>query len=168
MSDIIVVENGGQTVVQVTQSPATVLEIVDSNPTVVVQTAGVQGPPGPQGTPGVALVNFTFDGGGSNIAVGTKGAFVVPFNCTITAWTLLADNTGSVTVDVLKSTFAGYPTATSIAGTSKPQIVSSVKGSSSTLTGWSPAISEGEIVTVNIDSASGIGRVTLGLSLTRV
>lgn len=168
MSDIIVVENGGQTIVQVTQSPAQQLVVTENNPVVVVQTAGVQGPPGPQGTPGIAVVNFIFDGNGSTLAAGTSGTFVVPFACNISSWTLLANATGSVQVSIQKATFAAYPTVTDIAPTNKPQIVSATKASSTSLSGWSPAIAADDILVVSIDSASGIGRATLGLSLTRV
>ena len=166
MTDLITI-NEVTNVVQVTDAP-TVVTVTEDNTVVDVVMAGVQGPPGPQGTPGIGLVNYIFDGNGSPLAAGSKGVFTVPFNCVISAWTMLGNTTGSVQLDVQKATYAAFPTASSISPTNKPQIVSDIKAASSTLTGWSPAVSAGEILVVNIDSASGIGRLTLGLSLTRV
>lgn len=71
MTDIVVVETVGGTVVEITQQPTPTLTVT----TTALQTleieapgpqgpAGAQGPPGPQGPPGDADVNnLSLDGG---------------------------------------------------------------------------------------------------------
>ena len=167
MSDVVVIENGGTTIVQVTQSVPTTLEVVENNPVVEVQTVGVQGPPG---TPGIATANFIIDGGNTVILTGIKGSLVIPFACTISGWTLMGDAVGSIQLDIWKASYSAYPpsVSNSITATNKPQIVSDIKASSTVLTGWTTSIAANDILVFNVDSASGISRVTLGLNLTRV
>jgi hypothetical protein len=157
---------------------------------------------------------------------GVKGDITVPFSCAITEWTLLADQTGSIGVDIWKDTYANYPPTSadtlftpitvggftvglsyvivnyagttnanwnSIAGTSgvtyavgsvftaaiagtslgsgtaspKPTIVSSTKGQSATLTGWTTTINAGDTLRFNVDSSSSVQRVTLSLKAYR-
>lgn len=157
---------------------------------------------------------------------GVKGDITVPFGCVITEWTLLADQSGSIGVDIWKDTYANYPPTSadtiipaitvggftvglsyvivnyagttnanwnSIAGTSgvtyavgsvftaaiagtglgtgtaapKPAIVSSTKGQSSTLTGWTTTINAGDTLRFNVDSSATVQRVTLSLKAYR-
>lgn len=125
--------------------------------------------PGPAGTPGIATANFIIDGGGSPILPGVKGSLVIPFGCVVSGWTLMADTTGSIQIDIWKANYSSYPPSVSdsITASDKPQIVSGVKASSTTLTGWNTAIGADEVLVFKVDSAATISRVTLGLSLTR-
>lgn len=114
-------------------------------------------------------ITFLISGGGSTVATGIAGDLTVPFNCTITEWTLLADQTGSVVIDIWKDTYANYPptVADTITGSAKPTISAGVKGQSSTLTGWTTTISAGDTLRFNVDSAAAITRVTLSLKVKR-
>lgn len=114
-------------------------------------------------------ITFIIDGGGAQIATGIKGDLTIPFGCTITEWTLLADQSGSVVVDVWKDTYANYPptNADSITGSAKPTITTATKGQSSTLTGWTTTIAAGDTLRFNVDSCTTITRVTLSLKVTR-
>lgn len=114
-------------------------------------------------------ITFLISGGGSTVATGIAGDLTIPFNCTITEWTLLADQTGSVVVDIWKDTYANYPptVADTITGSAKPTISAGVKGQSSTLTGWTTTITAGDTLRFNVDSASLITRVTLSLKVKR-
>ena len=114
-------------------------------------------------------VTFVIDGGGSVITTGEKGDITIPFACTINEWTLLADQSGSIVVDVWKDTYANYPptVADTITASAKPTISATTKGQSSTLTGWTTSISAGDILAFNVDSISTIQRVTLSLNVTR-
>jgi hypothetical protein len=114
-------------------------------------------------------ITFIFSAGGSTIATGIAGDLTIPFACEITEWTLLADQTGSIVVDIWKDTYANYPPtgADTITGSAKPTISSAVKGQSSTLTGWTTTISAGDILRFNVDSVSLLTRVTLSLKVKR-
>jgi hypothetical protein len=117
-----------------------------------------------------ADIAMVIDGNGSPITTGIKGDIEIPFACTINAATLLADQTGSVVVDLWKDTSANYPPtgADSICASAKPTLSSAIKSQDSTLTGWTTSIAAGDIIRVNVDSASTVTRVTLSVKVTRV
>jgi hypothetical protein len=116
-----------------------------------------------------AGVGVIVDGGGSAIGTGIKGDIVIPFDCEVTEWTLLADQTGSIVVDIWRDSYANFPPVVgdSITASAKPTISSGVKGQSSTLTGWTTALTSGDILRLNVDSISTIQRFTIFLKLAR-
>ena len=117
----------------------------------------------------VFAIPIVIDGGGSAITTGVKLDIHFPFACTINEWTILADQSGSITFDLWKDTYANYPptVADTITASAKPLISSANKGQSSTLTGWTTAIAAGDTLRVNVDSAATVTRVTLSLKVTR-
>ena len=110
----------------------------------------------------VALA-FIIDGGGSAITTGQKGHLEIPFAMTITGWTLLADQSGSIVIDVWKDTYANFPptVADTIAGTEKPTLASAQANQDLTLTSWTTAVAAGDILAFNVDSITTVQRVTL-------
>jgi hypothetical protein len=121
----------------------------------------------PAGATRIGSVGITIDGGGSAITTGTKGFLEVPFAGTITAVRMFADQSGSAVVDVWKDTYANYPptVADTITASAKPTISSTVKSQDTTLTGWTTAVSAGDILGFNVDSASTITRLTVQLTI---
>lgn len=115
----------------------------------------------------VATITFIIDGGGSAITTGIKGDLEIPFGCTITAATLLADQSGSIVVDIWKDTYANYPptVAKTITASALPTISTAVKAQDTTLTGWTTAIAAGDTLRFNVNSATTITRVTLSLKV---
>ena len=59
--------------------------------------------------PSIATLTFVIDGGGAAIATGIKGDLEIPFACTINQVTLLADQSGSIVVDIWKDTLRQLP-----------------------------------------------------------
>lgn len=116
-----------------------------------------------------ACITLIIDAGSSPISAGIKGDLEIPFNCTITQATLLADQAGSLVLDIWKDTFANYPptVADSITAAAKPTITASNKSQDSTLTGWTTVIAAGDTLRFNVDSAATIRRVTLSLRILR-
>lgn len=116
-----------------------------------------------------AGLGIVIDNNGLAITTGIKGDLVIPFNCDIVEWTLLADQSGSIVFDIWKDTYANFPPTVgdSITASAKPTISSSTKGQSSTLTGWTVSCLSGDILRLNVDSVSTIQRVTLFLKLAR-
>jgi hypothetical protein len=116
------------------------------------------------------VITLIIDGGGSAITTGVKADLYIPFACTITAATLLADQTGSIVIDVWIDTYGNFPPtdADSITASSPPTITSSVKSQDATLSGWTTAIAAGDTLRFNVDSVSTIERVTLALTVTTV
>jgi len=116
-----------------------------------------------------ASLTFVIDGGGSAITTGQKGHLEIPFACTIQQVTMLADQSGSIVVDIWKDTYANFPPtdADSITASAPPTISSAQKSQDSTLTGWTKSISSGDILAFNVDSCTTITRVTISLKVER-
>lgn len=110
-------------------------------------------------------ITYVIDGGGATITTGVKGYLEIPFACTIDRWTLLADQSGSIVVDVWKDTYANAPPVVGdvITASAKPTLSGAAKAQSSTLTGWTTAIAAGDVLGFNVNSVTGIQRVTLSL-----
>lgn len=173
------VANGGT---GVTSSTGTVAVVLSTSPTLVTPllgtpTSGVltncTGLPdaGILSTADVMISTITFiiDGGGATITTGVKGFLEIPFNCTINAATTLADQSGSIVIDIWKDTYANYPptVADTITASAKPTISTATKAQDSTLTGWTTSITAGDILGFNVDSITTCQRVTLSLKVTK-
>lgn len=117
----------------------------------------------------VSTLNVVIDGGGSAITTGVKADLVVDFACTITGVTMLADQSGSIVVDIWRDTYANFPPVDgdSITAAAPPTISSATKSQDATLTGWTTSISAGNILRFNVDSATTITRCTVALTVTR-
>lgn len=113
-------------------------------------------------------ITFVIDGGGSAITTGIKADVSVPYACTITAVTMLADQSGSIVVDIWKDTYANYPptVADTITASAKPTISAATKSTDSTLTGWTTSIGAGDTLRFNVDSATTVTRLSLTLTVT--
>jgi len=124
---------------------------------------------GSTGSGQVSTLNFVIDGGGATITTGIKGDIVVDFAATITAVTLLADQSGSIVVDLWVDTYGNFPPtgADSITAAAKPTISSATKSRDATLTGWSTSVAAGDVIRVNVDSVTSHQRVTLALTVSR-
>jgi len=131
---------------------------------------GVSGNPTIAGSTAVLTrtVGITIDGGGSTITTGSKGFIYLPFAGTITQVVLLANASGSIVVDIKKSTYTGFPTTSSICASAKPTLSSAQKSKDSTLTGWTTTFSADDVLEFNVDSATTVTRVTLVLTVTVV
>jgi len=117
-------------------------------------------------TPISRSFGIVIDGGGSAITTGIKTDAIIPYNMTISSWTIIADQVGSIVIDVWKDNYATYPPTVldSIAGSEKPTLSSAIKNQDTNLTTWTTAITAGDIVRFNVDSASTVTKVTLTIN----
>jgi hypothetical protein len=115
-----------------------------------------------------ASIQVTIDGGGSVITTGIKTDLRVPVACTIIRAVLLADQSGSIVIDVWKDSYTNYPPtdADSITASAPPTISTATKSKDSTLTGWTTSISADDTLRFNVDSATTVTRVQLELEVT--
>lgn len=141
------------------------------------------GPTGPTGYTGVtgatgpsqvAGFEFIIDGAGATITTGVKGYWEVPFACTITANRLFADQSGSIVVNIWKTTYANFDAGAThpvvgdkITASAPPTISTATKSQDTTLTGWTVSLAAGDILALNVDSVTSIQRATLSLRVTR-
>jgi hypothetical protein len=138
---------------------------------VIANPTGPQGPTGPNSP---INLNFVLDGAGSVVPTGVRGYISVDFNGTISLGTLLADQTGSIQVEIWKCTYAQFdagathPVSADKINASAPLTISSgVKSQDATLTGWTLTVNAGDVLAFNVVSATSITRCTVSLKLAR-
>ena len=105
---------------------------------------GIQGPTGLQGTGFTGLqgttglkastgsYNFSISSPIGSVPTGIMGQAVLDSNTAFNTWTVLVDSSSTVTLDVLKSTYANYPSTTSMCGSTGIFISASVKNTGTT------------------------------------
>lgn len=119
-------------------------------------------------------VEYVVDGGGAQIGTGLVGFVQVPFASLISQVDLIADQTGSVVLDIWKCAYSVYnpPTTPSVANTitgiSIPTITSGVKYQDSSLSSWNVVINAGDILAFHVNSLTNITRLIICLSVTKV
>lgn len=118
---------------------------------------------------GVTALVFSKDAGGDELPTGVLGDLLVPFACTITAATLLADQAGDAVVDIWKDTTANFPPtdADSITASAQPTLSNAASATDSTLTDWTTSISAGDVLRFNLDSVDTITRLSIILTVKR-
>ena len=113
----------------------------------------------------IGAVGIVIDGGGSAITTGVKGDLYIPFACTITASTLIADVSGSVVLDLLLSaSYATTPTV-SIVASAPPTLSAALTAQDATLTGWTVSVAAGSRLRYSVTSAATITRLTHTLTV---
>jgi hypothetical protein len=118
---------------------------------------------------GTACITIMKDGVGNELPTGIIGDVLVPFDCEIVAVTVLGDQTGSIVVDIWKDTTANFPPtdADTITASAPPTISNDDHSEDDTLSGWTTAITAGDVLRFNIDSITDITRVTIILHVER-
>ena len=112
------------------------------------------------------------NGGGSALTTGVKLYLPVPITMTITGWDLVADQSGSIVIDVWKDTYANFPptvadTIILTPGTDpKPTLASVQKNQDLSVGTWTTAITAGDVLGFNIDSVTSCTWITLTLRCT--
>ena len=117
----------------------------------------------------VSSVGAILDGGGAAIPANTIIYIRVPFACTINEFTILADQSGSITVKVYKDTYANYPPiAADDISNGGLAVTTTTKATDTTLTSWTTAIAAGDVLAfTNTTLATTITRVTCQLKVTK-
>ncbi len=117
-----------------------------------------------------ATLNVIVDGLGVAIVAGIKGDIMFENSYLITAWTVLADTSGDIVIDVWKNSYGNFPpdVGDAITGSSKPTLTGQTHARDTTLDGWTTRIDAGDTLRFNVDSASAVTRVTVALGLTPV
>jgi len=117
---------------------------------------------------GTDSFGITVDGAGTALTTGSKGYKQIPFDCTVTGWVVTSKETGSIVFDIKRSTYAGFPTTSTIAGTEKPTLSAAQKNEDLTLSTWTTSLSAGDIVEFVVDSASTVTRATVTILVSKI
>lgn len=105
-------------------------------------------------------IEVCFDGGGAELTDNKIVDVVAKCAMTITGWTLLADQSGSVEIGVWKDTYANFPPTVADVLVS-PSITTATKAQASSL---SLAVAAGDVLRFNVNSCTTIQRITLALT----
>jgi hypothetical protein len=123
------------------------------------------------GAGGAHSVGFqvTIDGGSDPITAGDKFDLELPWDIVLQSVTLLADQSGSIVVDLWRADYSAFPPTSvgSICASALPTLSSSDHSQDTTLSGWTTTLSKGQVLRVHVNSASSVQRVTLSLKGTR-
>jgi len=116
----------------------------------------------------IAIV-YIIDGGTVAITTGEKGHLDIPFDCTITGWVLLSDQSGSIVIDVWRDTYDNFPptVADTIAGSEKPTLSSAQNNQDLDLGTWTTSVTAGDILAFNVESCTSVTRIILTITATR-
>ena len=114
-----------------------------------------------------AGISCALNGAGSVIPTGLAGFVYIPFACTITGWTLAANVSGSIAVDIWNCPLASWPSsaANTICGGSPPTLTSGVLAQGSSFAGWTTAIPANTMLAFNVNSATTVIMATLVLTV---
>jgi hypothetical protein len=135
---------------------------------------GLQGIPGPVGPPGpmaqrgprVCTFNAMVDGMGKSPDAGEFGNYVIPFDCTITGWILVADQNGNAVLDVQRTPMNLFPDGlVSLCGSDKPTLASSIINSNLAVSQWTQELNAGDLLQISLVSADTLTRLNLALQL---
>lgn len=119
------------------------------------------------GIAGKVDIELVIDGGGSVVTTGQKGQIHVPFAVTITKWWVIADQSGSITVDVLRAN-NGVPSVSMVGAGNKPTLAAS-QLTSAAPSGWtSVALAADDFLDFNVSGPATLTRCTVVLTGTRI
>lgn len=107
-------------------------------------------------TGATVALSWIIDGGGTTITTGLKYGLKIPFACTITAWTIGLDQSGSIVIALWKDTQANYPPVVGdeISAASRPT-VSAATTATGTPSGWTTVnVAAGDWIFFNVNSVT--------------
>ena len=114
-----------------------------------------------------AGIGITIDGAGSAITTGQKGYVSVPFPCTITGWDVVADQAGSIHLDIDRKA-GGIPNTTSDKISATPISLSGAQlAQGGSVSGWQTSIMAGDVLGFNVATVATVQRVTATLRVNK-
>ncbi len=93
----------------------------------------------------------------------TPTRVVVPYSGTITAWYIVSNANTTATLDVWKANAAIPTGANTITASAKPVITAASFATSSTLTGWTTAVAQGDVMVLEVESNTAAAEIGLFL-----
>jgi hypothetical protein len=114
----------------------------------------------------LATISMLFDGGGASVSAGITRFTLIPFPATITGWTVMADVSGSISIDIWKASFANFPpTVSNTIVNGYPLVLSSAQSAQGSVANWSTVtINAGDVLAYHVTSASTVTAVTAQLT----
>jgi len=82
----------------------------------------------------------------------TRTRVIAPFSGTIKRWKLISDQSTTSTIDIWKAAGAIPTNANTITASAKPALSAAELNSSSTLTGWTTSVTEGDVLMMEVEA----------------
>lgn len=119
----------------------------------------------------IGVLGVTIDGGGAAITTGEKACFSVPWDCEILEWTIVADQSGSISIDVWSDAPSGLPlsAADSMPGASYVPTLTSARVATGATTEWDrTGLAKDNVVAFSADDVVNVTRVTMTLRVRKL
>lgn len=128
---------------------------------------GDDGDKGSTGMAGPTIANAVFGDGVStdSVAAGSVCYVRVPYGGSLIQWDVVADVACTCSIDVWKRAGAVPTVANTITASAKPGLTASQVGESTALTGWTVAVTAGDVLGFKLESLSGGLPTQINLSL---
>ena len=115
-------------------------------------------------------INYVVESGSFDMEPGIKGHITLDVTGTIDSWTIVAEQAGTLIVDIKKSTFNDYPSMVSITGTEKPYLgvingMTQTKNKDEDLTTWNRVLNAGDVLQYEVVAVSNVKRFLIALKL---
>ena len=110
---------------------------------------------------------FFISGGGSAITTGAKGFMPIPFAATVTGWSIIGDQSGSIQIDITRANNA-VPAASIVGGGTKPNLTSQQFVGNTAPASWtSTSLAAQDYLGFTVSSVATVTQVTLTLFLAK-
>jgi hypothetical protein len=117
----------------------------------------------------VGALEFIISGGGSAITTGNKGFLTLPFGCTIIGWAIIADQSGSISIDLWRLN-NGVPSSGNsiVGGGTKPNLSSAQFIGNTSPSGWTSTILQPfDSLAFDVASVATVTQVTVILYVSK-
>jgi len=116
-------------------------------------------------------IEVGFTGGGAAITTGQVWDQPIPVACTVTGWTIVAQQSGAIQVDVWRDSYANFPPTDADSMCSGKEIkitATGSKGQDLDISDWTTTtVNAGDILRFYVDSCTTIEEVTIMVTATR-
>jgi len=119
-------------------------------------------------TPHHDELKINIEKGGSLLSSGDVASYyAASYDFKITGWVVSGDTTGSIVIDIRRAHEAVPGALDTITGSNKPTLTAQQYNSSDDVTTWENRIYDGDVLSVSIESVTGLRNVVVTLQIIR-
>ena len=115
----------------------------------------------------LAKISISIDAGTNTIETGFKGYFEATSDMTISGWNIVANRTGTVLIDLFKTTYNNFSSFGSIITGIPPSLNNQNKSYGNVMTGWNIGVSRGDILEFVVKGCTGINKININITGTK-
>jgi len=108
---------------------------------------------------------FSIDARGTTISNAIIFDLPILFSCVIVGWALVADQVGSISIDIRKGPLSSFPPVTSIVAASPPALSGAIDAADTVLAGWTTQVTANDVLRFVTGSVATITRMTLSVKI---